>query len=226
MVATRTRAHLADIALPDIGMPDVEPLLPASLYEQRVQRLRAAMATRRYDHLVVWADREHSANLAYLTGFDPRFEEAILVVRPDGDPAVLVGNECAGMAAAAPLPMRPVMFQDMSLPGQPRDASAPLGSIIDDEGIPRGWSRRRRRMEDLRRSRHDRGARVPRRRAPSRRGRLGSRRERDRPPDRLGRRAEGDQRGRPDRGLRVGGMPDIGRSSPCSHRAAAGHDRA
>ncbi len=138
MVATRTRAHLADIALPDIGMPDAEPLLPASLYDQRLQRLRGAMATRRYDHLVVWADREHSANLAYLTGFDPRFEEAILVVGPDGDPAVLVGNECAGMATAAPLPMRPVMFQDLSLPGQPRDASAPLGSIIDEEGIRPG----------------------------------------------------------------------------------------
>ena len=116
-------------------MPDAEPLLPSGLYAERLQRLRAAMGERGYDRLVVWADREHSANLAYLSGFDPRFEEALLVVGPSDDPAVLVGNECAGMAAAAPLPMRPVMFQDMSLPGQPRDVSAPLRSILDDEGI-------------------------------------------------------------------------------------------
>ena len=40
MVATRT-ARLADIALPDIGMPDAEPLLPPGLYAERLQRLRA-----------------------------------------------------------------------------------------------------------------------------------------------------------------------------------------
>ncbi|HTN80464.1 MAG TPA: aminopeptidase P family N-terminal domain-containing protein [Acidimicrobiales bacterium] len=137
MVATRT-AHLADIPLPDIGTPGDEPLLPQRLYAERLQRLRAAMDARGYHHIVVWADREHSANLAYLSGFDPRFEEALLVVGPEGDPAVLVGNECAGMAAAAPLAMRPVTFQDMSLPGQPRDASAPLRSILHEEGIRHG----------------------------------------------------------------------------------------
>jgi hypothetical protein len=137
MVAMRT-ARLADIWLPDIGMPDAEPLVPPDLYADRLQRLRLAMDDCGYDRLVVWADREHSANLAYLSGFDPRFEEALLVVGGSSDPAVLVGNECAGMAAAAPLPMRPVMFQDMSLPGQPRDVSASLPSILHDEGIQAG----------------------------------------------------------------------------------------
>ena len=45
-------------------------------------------------------------NFAYLTGFDPRFEEALLVVGDAGEPAILVGNECFGMAGAAPLGMR------------------------------------------------------------------------------------------------------------------------
>ena len=137
MVPTRT-ARLADIRLPDIGMPREEPVLPPSLYAERLQHLRAVMDARRYDRVLVWADREHSANLAYLSGFDPRFEEAILILGPDGDPAILVGNECEGMAAAAPLTMRPVMFQDMSLPGQPRDISASLTSILQDEGIRAG----------------------------------------------------------------------------------------
>ena len=138
MTTTRALPHLAEIALPDFGMPDTEPLLPADCYAQRLERLRSAMDARAYDHLVVWADREHSANLAYLSGFDPRFEEALLVVGASGEPAVLVGNESAGMAAAAPLPMRVVMFQDFSLPGQPRDVSAPLSSILRDEGIRTG----------------------------------------------------------------------------------------
>jgi hypothetical protein len=103
------------------------------------------MEQRGYDHLVVWGDREHSANIAYLTGFDPRFEEAVLVVgpkndpasHPTNDPAILLGNECYGLGEAAPLPMRPVRFQDLSLPGQARDRSKTLTEILGDEGIGR-----------------------------------------------------------------------------------------
>ena len=130
-VTTRpSRARLATIDLPDFGMPDASPELPPSLYGARMQALPGAAAKRGYDRLIVYADREHSANLAYLTGFDPRFEEAVLVVGPTGDPAILVGNECYGMAGVAPLPMRRHRFQDLSLPGQPRDRSLPLEEIL------------------------------------------------------------------------------------------------
>jgi Xaa-Pro aminopeptidase len=133
-----TKARLASIDLPDFGMPDASPELPPSLYLERVDRLRDRAEQRGYDRLVVWADREHSANLSYLTGFDPRFEEAILVVGTGGEPAILVGNECWGMAGAAPLPMRRHLLQDLSLPGQPRDRSRPLAAILADEGVAAG----------------------------------------------------------------------------------------
>ena len=133
-----TKARLAEVPLPDFGMPGTEPLLPPSIYGERMERLRAGMEARGYDQLVVWGDREHSANIAYLTGFDPRFEEAVLVVGAPSDPAILVGNECYGMADAAPLPMRRVRFQDLSLPSQPRDDSRPLRETLGDEGIRRG----------------------------------------------------------------------------------------
>ncbi len=42
------------------------------------------------------------------------------------------------MAATAPLPMRPILYQELSLPGQPRDRSAPLATILADEGIRAG----------------------------------------------------------------------------------------
>ena len=124
------KARLAEIDLPDFGMPDVRPELSASLYPARLARLRERADARGHDRLVVYADREHSASLAWLTGFDPRFEEAVLVVGPTDEPAILVGNECHGMAGAAPLPMRPVLFQDLSLPSQPRDRSRPLAEIL------------------------------------------------------------------------------------------------
>ena len=62
----------------------------------------------------------------------------MLIVAPTGDPALLVGNECYGAAEAAPLPLRCVLFQDLSLPNQPRDASPPLSEILRAEGITAG----------------------------------------------------------------------------------------
>ncbi len=131
-------AKLTKVDLPDFGMPDSMPELPAALYTARLERLRERAEAGGYDRIVIYADREHSANVAYLTGFDPRFEEAILIIGPTGEPALLVGNECYAMAGAAPLPLRRHLFQDFSLPGQPRDRSRPLAAILQDEGISSG----------------------------------------------------------------------------------------
>lgn len=132
-------ARLSPVDLPDFGMPSQMPELPAGLYITRLQRLQELAAERGYDRVVVYADREHSANLSYLTGFDPRFEEAMAIFGPDG-PAILVGNECYGMAGSAPVTMRRHYFQDFSLPSQPRNRSQPLAEILRAEGIGRGSS--------------------------------------------------------------------------------------
>src|SRR2546430_11784226 len=60
------------------------------------------------------------------------------MVGGSGEPAVVVGNECYAMAGAAPLPLRRHLFQDFSLPSQPRDRSRPLAEILQEEGIARG----------------------------------------------------------------------------------------
>jgi hypothetical protein len=130
-----SRARVAQLDLPEFGMPGAMPVLPAAIYEDRIERLRARAHARGLERLVVYADREHSANLSWLTGFDPRFEESILVVGGDGDPAILVGNENFGAAGAAPVTLRRHLFQDLSLPSQPRDRSRPLADILGEEGV-------------------------------------------------------------------------------------------
>jgi hypothetical protein len=136
------RARLEQLSLPDFGMPDARPEIPATTYLARIERLRGRALERGFDQLVVYSDREHSASIAWLTGFDPRFEEAILIVgaRPtaEEEPAILVGNECWGMAGAAPVGMRRHLFQDLSLPHQPRDRSRPLAEILAAEGVAPG----------------------------------------------------------------------------------------
>jgi hypothetical protein len=129
---------LREVTLPDFGAPSAMPEISPDVYASRLERLRERADARGYDRIVVYADREHSANAAFLTGFDPRFEEALLVIGPEGDPAVLVGNECWGIAGAAPVVLRRHRFQEFSLPNQPRDRSLPLMEILRSEGIGPG----------------------------------------------------------------------------------------
>jgi Xaa-Pro aminopeptidase len=131
------RARLDWVDVPDFGMPDPEPVLKPEVYDGRLTRLRERMSEAHFDVVLVYADREHSANISYLTGFDPRFEEALLVVRPR-DVAILVGNENWGTAGAAAIAMRRHMFQDFSLPSQPRDRSKTLAEILLDEDLVKG----------------------------------------------------------------------------------------
>jgi len=138
MVKRTGRARLDEVRLPQFGMSAVTPELPPALYPARLDRLRERAGARGYDRLLVYADREHSANLAYLSGFDPRFEEAILILGMTGKPTLLAGNECIGLARLAPLPVEAVLFQELSLPSQPRDRSHSLAEILADAGLRRG----------------------------------------------------------------------------------------
>ena len=129
------RVELADITLPEFGLPDLEPTIPAATYEARLAATRQRMDSAGYDALIVYADREHFANLAYLTGFDPRFEEALLILTPQGLPTLLVGNEDVAYTAISPLHLQVVLYQTFSLLSQPRASSPPLEQALRDAGI-------------------------------------------------------------------------------------------
>jgi len=79
-------------ALPSFGTEAHLPDLPFTEYRQRFDDFARRMRERSIDVLVVYGDREHSANLEFLTGFDPRFEEALLLVAKSGDRLLRVGN--------------------------------------------------------------------------------------------------------------------------------------
>ncbi len=130
--------ELAEVTLPDFGRPTTAPVIPDAIYAERMDAFRTELDRLGYDAALVYSDREHSANLSYLTGFDPRFEEAVLVVTDRPEPLLLTGNECVGMAGAAPLSMRVELHQEFSLPGQPRDRSRSLSEVVASEGITSG----------------------------------------------------------------------------------------
>jgi len=138
------RKHrLIEIDWPEFGPAEAPPPIPAAELRRRLDSARAAMAARGLGHLVVYGDREHFANLAYLTGFDPRWEEAVLVLAADGRrPLILVGNECEGYLRISPLvvegELRAERYQPFSLVDQPMNDSRALRDILADEGIGPG----------------------------------------------------------------------------------------
>ncbi len=132
--------ELVPIDLPEFGLPTVEPLITAAMYRERIRRLYERAAD--YDLFVVYGDREHSANMAYLTGYDPRFEEALLIldIQSQSKPMLLVGNEGYGYARISPIidDLEVVLYQSFSLLGQDRSASPPLATLLRDAGIGPG----------------------------------------------------------------------------------------
>ena len=90
------------------------------------------MEARGHGALVVYGDREHAANLQWLTGFDPRFEEAVLVVTP-GAAHLLAGNECFPYAGVSPLVgagrIEVHLVPSLSLLSQPREGMR-LGEAV------------------------------------------------------------------------------------------------
>ncbi len=146
--------QLAEVSLPEFGLPTVEPVIPPATYGQRLKNTIYGMMWPAETHvqptsfaLVVYADREHSANLAYLTGFDARFEEALLIVPVTRSPTsapfpqkpvLVVGNEGWGYAEISPLEHQRVLYQNFSLLGQPRDESPSLEAIFRHAGITEG----------------------------------------------------------------------------------------
>jgi Xaa-Pro aminopeptidase len=119
--------------------PAVYPKAGLAEHEERLRRARAAMEALGLTHLVIYGDREHSANLAWLTGFDPRFEEALLILRLDGTPLIVVGTECEAYLPISPLfragALRSERFEPFSLLGIARDHSRQLDEIFRDEGL-------------------------------------------------------------------------------------------
>ncbi len=129
---------LASCPPPRVDVPPTPAPLPVALYHDRLAAARAQAARLGFDVLAVYGDREHSANLAYLTGFDPRFEEALLALTADGRGTLLVGNECMGYLPDPGLGLAVELFQEFSLMGQARGESRPLGQILEGAGVGRG----------------------------------------------------------------------------------------
>lgn len=117
------------------GVPKVQPELADEVYERRLNNTLEAMEGKGLDYILVYADREHYGNFKYLTGFEPRFEEALLVLNKRGEAHILLGNECLGMAKYSRIPAEGILYSTFSLPNQPMGENRRIEDILSEIGL-------------------------------------------------------------------------------------------
>jgi len=130
--------NLRNLELPEFGEPSIEPSIPGSTHEARVALAIARAELGGLDALLVYGDREHLANIAYLTGYDPRFEEALLIVQEGRTPILLAGNEGWGYADLANGRFDKRLWSSFSLLDQPRENVPALSDLLVSAGLSPG----------------------------------------------------------------------------------------
>jgi hypothetical protein len=128
--------ELAPVTIPEFGIPLARPAIPTATYLARCERLFARAGV---DWVVVYADREHAANMIHLTGFEPRFEEALFLLGPGGRRVLATGNESESYAVVSPLPgLEVVLAQSLSLMAQDRTRRPNLAAVLAQIGLKPG----------------------------------------------------------------------------------------
>ncbi|CAM4342861.1 M24 family metallopeptidase [Lelliottia jeotgali] len=118
------------------GVPSV--ILSDETLLQRKAKVLSNMRQLGLDTLIVYADKEHGGNFEYLTGFIPRFEEALLVLHSTGEAVLVLGNENLKLATHARLDNRVVHAPWFSLPNQPMNNQKSLPELLTEAGVTAG----------------------------------------------------------------------------------------
>lgn len=134
MTPAHHQVELTEVSYPGTQAPHELPRIPHEVYDERLELVRERMKDEGFTHVVIYGDREHFANLRFLSGYDPRFEEGLLIVTLDGKPTLVVGNEGLAYAKIAK-DVDVVLYSHFSLQGQPRSRGKKLQEIFSDAGI-------------------------------------------------------------------------------------------
>jgi hypothetical protein len=130
-----TRAiDLTDVAPPPLELADDVPAISSAEFEARIAALQSAVDA---DWIVVYGDREHSANLIFLCNLDPRFEEALLVIGPHSR-TLLLGKEDVGYVPIVPIDVDVILCPTFSLMGIDRGGGPTFEDALRQIGIGAG----------------------------------------------------------------------------------------
>lgn len=133
----------AQIKYGKVPAPDLLYADPVVLTDEtmnnRLLSVKKAMEDEQLDTLCIYADREHGGNFGYITGFEPRFEEAMVVVHRNGENFLLLGNESLKMGQFCRInKVKVIHVPFFSLPNQPMGQSSGLKALFQKAHLCEG----------------------------------------------------------------------------------------
>src|SRR5215831_5621344 len=128
------RIQLAEVAMPPLDIPEALPAITGAEFEARIAALLTAVDV---DHVVVYGDREHAANLLFLCNLDPRFEEVLLVLGR-GRRTLLLGKEDIGYVPVVPIDVDTILVPSLSLMGIDRSGGPTMEQALVEAGLGAG----------------------------------------------------------------------------------------
>ena len=131
----KKRIELKKLALPHHDVPDGRPEIASTEYRRRRRALYDAAGCQ---WVVVYGDREHLGSLVYLCGFDPRFEEALLVMGAGDHSVLMVGAEGRALAEVLVADITVSVSPLLSLPNVLRAHSGRLSTGLRSTGVASG----------------------------------------------------------------------------------------
>ncbi len=105
--------------------------------KERYEKVLTAMKLNNLDCLIIYADKEHGSNFEYLTGFYPRFEEALLIIHKEKN-YLLLGNENMKMSKVARIKNKAICTPYFSLPNQPMENKVGFEELLKKADIKKG----------------------------------------------------------------------------------------
>lgn len=119
-----------------------KPETPVNLNDQtfagRKRKVLDQMHKHGFDTLFIYGDREHGDNFGYLTGIEPRFEEAVYVLHRSGDAYLLLGNESLYIPSVCRTEVTGIHVPHFSLPNQPMHPVKTLAESFAEANITAG----------------------------------------------------------------------------------------
>lgn len=130
-----TAYTLATVPAPATYPKVPTPVLSDETMKARLNNVLSAMQQQGLSSLVIYADKEHGGNFEYLSGFIPRFEEALLVVSSNGELTYIMGNENLKLVPHARNGGACLHAPVFSLPNQPMKHHQPLQNLLAMAGV-------------------------------------------------------------------------------------------
>ena len=121
---------LVELDIPEFSHSINQPEINNEIYENRLKRFKKDLRDNDFGSAVIYADREHFANMHFLSNFDPRFEEALLIINTEDDDILITGPENQGYSNISKIKLNKINYPTLGLLSQDRSKKIDIFEIL------------------------------------------------------------------------------------------------